>query len=121
MNWERIAAITEDGQKYTEYISRMESNNNTFKIIVNRKFPRETNEKKQLEHFEKVNIDVSTLVCFFLKPEVFFFLFLLITHYLLSHTQVTQRPQRNESSSYNNLRYSRSSFNEAYNVHGKQT
>lgn len=71
--------------RYTEYISRMESNNNTFKIIVNRKFPRETNEKRQLEHFEKVNIDESTTFVFYKAMN-----FSRITHYLLFHTQVTQ-------------------------------
>lgn len=61
LKWERIAAITEDGQKYTEYITHMgmEPNSNKYKIIVNSKLPRES---KQLEHFEKVNIisDVLT-------------------------------------------------------------
>jgi hypothetical protein len=52
MDWQRIAAITEDGQKYTEYISRME-NSNDFKIMVNKKISHETSAESQLE---KVNI-----------------------------------------------------------------
>jgi UDP-N-acetylmuramyl tripeptide synthase len=51
--WKRIAAITEDGQKYTEYISRMDSSNNSFKL-TNRKFPREKPDKSQTD-FTKVS------------------------------------------------------------------
>lgn len=38
--WKRMAALTEDGQKYTEYISHMETElkNNNLELIVNKKF-----------------------------------------------------------------------------------
>lgn len=41
--WKRIAALTEDGQKYTEYISNMEKllEENDIKMISNKKFPRQ--------------------------------------------------------------------------------
>ncbi|CAH1117481.1 unnamed protein product [Phaedon cochleariae] len=41
--WKRVAALTEDGQKYTEYISLMsdELEKNGIKFIANKKFPRE--------------------------------------------------------------------------------
>ncbi|KAL7042350.1 hypothetical protein ACKWTF_001105 [Chironomus riparius] len=52
LGWQRAAAITEDGQKYTEYITRME-HNDTIKILSNKKFPRENDERKQAERFEK--------------------------------------------------------------------
>ncbi|KAF0308852.1 Insulin-like growth factor 1 receptor [Amphibalanus amphitrite] len=44
MKWHRIAALTEDGQKYSEYISLMHDMLQESKIsfIVNRKFPRDT-------------------------------------------------------------------------------
>ncbi|XP_059221078.1 uncharacterized protein LOC106092877 isoform X2 [Stomoxys calcitrans] len=40
LGWKRVAALTEDGQKYTEYISHMESTlkNNNFELIANKKF-----------------------------------------------------------------------------------
>lgn len=43
MGWKRVAALTEDGQKYTEYISHMEImlKNNDIELISNKKFPRE--------------------------------------------------------------------------------
>lgn len=43
--WRRVAAITEDGQKYTEYISHMETTlkNNNFELIANKKFLNEVN------------------------------------------------------------------------------
>ncbi|XP_065355846.1 receptor-type guanylate cyclase gcy-17-like isoform X2 [Calliphora vicina] len=38
--WNRVAALTEDGQKYTEYISHMEATlkNNNMELIINKKF-----------------------------------------------------------------------------------
>lgn len=43
LKWRRIAALTEDGQKYTEYISHMETllKQNDMELIVNKKFPKE--------------------------------------------------------------------------------
>ncbi|KAL1491180.1 hypothetical protein ABEB36_011819 [Hypothenemus hampei] len=43
MNWKRVAALTEDGQKYTEYISLMQDDleQNNIVFIANKKFPRE--------------------------------------------------------------------------------
>lgn len=42
-NWKRVAALTEDGQKYTEYISLMQDDfeSHNIKFIANKKFPRE--------------------------------------------------------------------------------
>ncbi|KAM7353626.1 uncharacterized protein ACRADG_005612 isoform 2-T3 [Cochliomyia hominivorax] len=39
-NWKRVAALTEDGQKYTEYISHMETElkNYNLELIINKKF-----------------------------------------------------------------------------------
>lgn len=43
--WKRVAALTEDGQKYTEYISHMESalKNNNMELIINKKFLNDIN------------------------------------------------------------------------------
>lgn len=43
MNWKRVAALTEDGQKYTEYLSLMQNllADNGISFIANVKFPRE--------------------------------------------------------------------------------
>ena len=40
LGWKRVAALTEDGQKYTEYISHMEANmkQQNLELIVNKKF-----------------------------------------------------------------------------------
>lgn len=42
LKWRRVAALTEDGQKYTEYISHMETTlkKNGIELISNQKFPR---------------------------------------------------------------------------------
>lgn len=57
MNWKRLAALTEDGMKYTEYITNMEPKlrDNHIDLIVNKKFTRETNRVKQLENFKTVS------------------------------------------------------------------
>jgi hypothetical protein len=43
LGWNRVAALTEDGQKYTEYISHMQDymQQNGITFVANRKFPRE--------------------------------------------------------------------------------
>jgi hypothetical protein len=43
LKWGRVAALTEDGQKYTEYIAHMESmlRTNGIEMISNKKFPRD--------------------------------------------------------------------------------
>lgn len=43
LGWEQVAALTEDGQKYTEYISQMQDlfQANGITFVVNRKFPRD--------------------------------------------------------------------------------
>lgn len=48
LNWNRVAALTEDGQKSTEYISHMESllKENHIELISNKKFPRDRGEKE---------------------------------------------------------------------------
>ncbi|XP_055600889.1 uncharacterized protein LOC129749824 [Uranotaenia lowii] len=45
-NWNRVSALTEDGQKSTEYISHMESllKENHIELISNKKFPRDRGE-----------------------------------------------------------------------------
>lgn len=43
MNWRRVAALTEDGQKHTEYLSHMDAmlKENGLELITNKKYPRE--------------------------------------------------------------------------------
>jgi hypothetical protein len=43
LGWEQVAALTEDGQKYTEYISHMQDllQASGITFVVNRKFPRD--------------------------------------------------------------------------------
>lgn len=45
MNWNRIGTLTEDGQKYSEYISDMDTSfKEDGKLLVNKKFPRSMSE-----------------------------------------------------------------------------
>ncbi|XP_008543958.2 uncharacterized protein LOC103568771 [Microplitis demolitor] len=52
--WKRIAALTEDGQKYTEYISYMQEllRENGINFIANVKFPREREGHQMTEYLE---------------------------------------------------------------------
>lgn len=51
--WHRVAALTEDGQKYTEYISYMQEllRDNGINIIANIKFPRERESHEMTQVF----------------------------------------------------------------------
>ncbi|XP_030749572.1 atrial natriuretic peptide receptor 2-like isoform X2 [Sitophilus oryzae] len=52
--WNRVAALTEDGQKYTEYISQMqdELEQNGITFIANKKFPRERETEPMTRYLE---------------------------------------------------------------------
>lgn len=55
-NWKRLAALTEDGMKYTEYLTNMESKlRGKVDLIVNKKFPREADKAKQFDLFFNVS------------------------------------------------------------------
>ena len=51
LNWHRVAALTEDGQKHTEYISHMEPllKKNNIALISNKKFPRELSKTANMK------------------------------------------------------------------------
>lgn len=59
LNWKRLAALTEDGLKYTEYLTAMESKlkGKNIELIVNKKFTREHDKRKQFENFRSVSFD----------------------------------------------------------------
>lgn len=46
MNWNRIGTLTEDGQKYSEYISDMDTSfkEDGMHLLANKKFPRSMSE-----------------------------------------------------------------------------
>lgn len=54
--WRRVAALTEDGQKYTEYISHMEASikQNQMELIINKKFLSEVTS----EDMNKVSLGI---------------------------------------------------------------
>ncbi|PSN54801.1 hypothetical protein C0J52_02008 [Blattella germanica] len=68
LGWEQVAALTEDGQKYTEYISHMQDylQSNGITFVANRKFPRNRekgNMSKYLEELKnkKVHIIIADM------------------------------------------------------------
>jgi hypothetical protein len=60
LGWEQVAALTEDGQKYTEYISHMQDllQANGITFVVNRKFPRDR-EKASMSKVRHVHFSAS--------------------------------------------------------------
>ncbi|CAH1133811.1 unnamed protein product [Ceutorhynchus assimilis] len=52
--WMQVAALTEDGQKYTEYISLMQNEleQNQIKFLANKKFPRERETESMTRYLE---------------------------------------------------------------------
>lgn len=53
--WKRVAALTEDGQRYAEYISHMESvlKTNNFELIANKKFLSDVNPQQMSKASKK--------------------------------------------------------------------
>ncbi|XP_052896326.1 uncharacterized protein LOC128303424 [Anopheles moucheti] len=53
LNWHRVAALTEDGQKATEYISYMETllKENSIDLISNKKFPRTDRTDNEMKRY----------------------------------------------------------------------
>ncbi|RZC34381.1 Pkinase Tyr, ANF receptor and/or Peripla BP 6 domain containing protein [Asbolus verrucosus] len=64
LGWKRVAALTEDGQKYTEYISHMqellEENHITF--ISNTKFPRERDTFQMTRYLEDLKRKTARII-----------------------------------------------------------
>lgn len=56
-DWNRLAALTEDGMKYTQYISDMETTlkEKGINLMVNKKFTRVNDKDRQLENFKTVS------------------------------------------------------------------
>ena len=61
LGWRRVAALTEDGQKYTEYISHMEAaiKQNNMELIINKKF---LSDVAWME-MNKVSAELMNYVC----------------------------------------------------------
>ncbi|XP_069698476.1 uncharacterized protein [Periplaneta americana] len=56
LGWRQVAALTEDGQKYTEYISHMQDllQANGITFVANRKFPRDREKAKMSKYLEEL-------------------------------------------------------------------
>lgn len=56
-DWNRLAALTEDGMKYTKYISDMETKlkEKGINLMVNKKFTRVNDKERQFENFKTVS------------------------------------------------------------------
>lgn len=70
--WNRFAALTEDGMKYTQYISSMDENlkEKGISLIVNKKFSRVSDKDRQLENFITVSC-LNFLNCCIIKKSPF--------------------------------------------------
>ena len=50
MGWRKVAALTQDGAKYSDYMSTLqdEFQNNNIEFIMNRKFPKEATDMRMV-------------------------------------------------------------------------
>ena len=50
LGWRKVAALTQDGAKYSDYMSTLEDEfkNNKMEFIMNRKFPKEAVDMKMV-------------------------------------------------------------------------
>ncbi|XP_059485869.1 receptor-type guanylate cyclase gcy-19-like isoform X2 [Neocloeon triangulifer] len=64
LRWKRVAALTEDGQKYTEYISHMQDymQQNGIVFVANRKFPRERGELAMSQYLEDLKSKSARII-----------------------------------------------------------
>ncbi|CAB3366072.1 Hypothetical predicted protein [Cloeon dipterum] len=64
LGWKRVAALTEDGQKYTEYISHMHDYIQQHGIIfvANRKFPRERSEVAMSQYLDDLRSKSARII-----------------------------------------------------------
>ena len=55
LSWSKVAALTQDGQKYSDYMSLMqdEFQNNGIEFIMNRKFPKEATDMSMVGNNSK--------------------------------------------------------------------
>ena len=71
LKWRRVAALTEDGQKYTEYISHMETimKQENMELILNKKFTKDVSQSgmRRVRHFFFFcqNFLTPKITCFF--------------------------------------------------------
>jgi hypothetical protein len=71
LRWEQVAALTEDGQKYTEYISQMQDlfQANGIMFVVNRKFPRDREKSSMFKVWNDPPSNFTLTVLFFWFPD----------------------------------------------------
>lgn len=64
LGWHRVAALTEDGQKYPEYISHLQDLmlSNGMNFIVNRKFPRERVSLNMIPYLEELKAKGARII-----------------------------------------------------------
>jgi len=67
LGWEQVAALTEDGQKYTEYISQMQDlfQANGITFVVNRKFPRDREKSSMFKVWHALPLPMSIMTVLF--------------------------------------------------------
>ena len=54
LGWSKVAALTQDGQKYSDYMStlQVEFQNNDIEFVMNRKFPKEATDMSMVGRYK---------------------------------------------------------------------
>ena len=61
LGWRKVAALTQDGAKYSDYMSTLqdEFQNNNIEFIMNRKFPKEATDMRMVTNSSPYNVSLG--------------------------------------------------------------
>ena len=61
LSWRKVAALTQDGAKYSDYMSTLqdEFQNNNIEFIMNRKFPKEATDMRMVTNSSSYNVSLG--------------------------------------------------------------
>ena len=61
LSWRKVAALTQDGAKYSDYMSTLqdEFQNNNIEFIMNRKFPKEATDMRMVTNSPSYNVSLG--------------------------------------------------------------
>ena len=71
LGWRKVAALTQDGAKYSDYMSTLqdEFQNNNIEFIMNRKFPKEATDMRMVRFDKQASSVRYELFLVFARPE----------------------------------------------------
>ena len=61
LGWSKVAALTQDGQKYSDYMSSLQDQfqNNGIEFVMNRKFPKEATDMSMVSSLVNFHFNLT--------------------------------------------------------------